>query len=348
MECFSCKSCMGEYFLVISDDQNTLKKECVCRECFSKKFKEYKAKCENCNCYSEIESCYYSPRSKKFLCKYCINRYTFCARCGNVFENDTDCVCYECRSPKFIRSYFYKPSPCFYDHELPVSIEKSGKIFIGVELEIGGGTLSDIEKFLSKNFANQFFYFKSDVSIPKYGFEIVSHPATIEGHFNLLPWKEIFEDLKQLQINKTENCGIHFHINRDFFNEEEIAVADFLINYFSSFFSIIGEREFNRYCSASIKRTADWGRSRLSQHHHSVNLTNRNTIEFRFFKSTNNIENLFLKLDFINKFCNFIKNKKTKEFIIDEYEANENKIKKEEEIKKELLSVFETEIKKLV
>lgn len=312
MSCCFCNSENATIKIENFDGDKFIKTE-VCEKCFDNFKYRFNTHCAHCNTYLIGDYCYtvfVDGGSKKHLCEDCKKIYNICEKCGNLFERDTNwCVCYECRFLKYVRDYFYKPEPIFY------KMNEDEELYIGVEYEIGGACKENAEKFLKANFKNPHFYSKYDSSIPEYGFEIVSHPATAMAHQSIIPWKTIFSNLEELNIQSTINCGIHFHVNRTFFNEDNIRVADFIVNNFHDLMSVAGGREFNRYCALKTKRLSQWGMSNTSEHHDSLNLCSKNTLEFRFFKSTNNIDDFFRKINFIKHLCYFIKSVKFNDIV---------------------------------
>jgi hypothetical protein len=121
------------------------------------------------------------------------NSYYDCDYCDDCYNN---------RLHEFIKSYDYKPIPIFYG---------SGQPHYGVELEIdcGGeydGSAEDLNEIANKS--NEHLYFKHDGSLDD-GFEIVSHPATLEYHLNGIPWKEVMERARKLKYlsHSAATCG---------------------------------------------------------------------------------------------------------------------------------------------
>lgn len=305
MNCFFCGHENANIFAEIYTGTETTTVN-ICESCSHKDI--FNHKCAHCNMLLDNNSyLVYTNNGTKALCMHCKIEYNICEHCGSIFEKDTDwLLCYECRPTKYTRDYFYKPQPIFF--KMPE--EKEDNLYIGIEYEIGGARKTNAEKFLKDNFHNQYFYSKYDNSIPKYGFEIVSHPATEQAHKNIMPWKDVFNSLKELNITGTDNCGIHFHVNRTFFNEDNIRVADFIVNNFEDIISQYSGRSYNHYCAKRMKELSEWGRSDYSSHHDAINLTPRNTVEFRFCYSTNEIEKFFNKINFITKLCHFVKEMK--------------------------------------
>ncbi len=123
------------------------------------------------------------------LCQGCYDySYTRCSECNALihidnafYEDGNDDLCSRCYdelNSSTIKNYNYKPEPIFYG---------SGSLFMG-ELEIDkGGEDEDNANELIKlaNLSLERIYCKHDGSIQD-GFEIVSHPMTLEYHLNEL------------------------------------------------------------------------------------------------------------------------------------------------------------------
>lgn len=117
-----------------------------------------------------------------------------CEDCGRLVHNDEAfsvedsdyyyCQdCYNRLKHRAIKSYYYKPDPIFYG---------SGSLYMGVELEIdkGGEDNANAEILLDiANCVEEKIYCKHDGSLHD-GFEIVSHPMTLEYH-ETMNWKTI-------------------------------------------------------------------------------------------------------------------------------------------------------------
>ena len=128
------------------------------------------------------------------LCQHCYDRfYTRCEDCGRIMlqddayyesDDDYDARCYTCHcrhvSQRVIHDYYYKPNPVFFG---------DGSRFYGVELEVddGGEINSNAAKIIEvANFPEERIYIKHDGSLNE-GFEIVTHPMTLEYHLKTMP-----------------------------------------------------------------------------------------------------------------------------------------------------------------
>ena len=97
-----------------------------------------------------------------------------------------------------------------------------------------------------------------------------------------------------------------------------------MVNQYESLFSIIGRRTGNRYCAYTQKTYSQLGYS--VSRYQSVNFSNGNTVEFRFFNGTNNVEELFASLECV-KMIVLISENITYDEIYESEEAVKNKIK---------------------
>ena len=159
------------------------------------------------------------------LCGGCYSRYyVFCERCGTLlrqedayYESDDEDTpyCYHChRENETIHNYYYKPEPIFYG---------SGPRYFGVELEVDGagesfrnaGTVLE-----AANGEEEHIYCKHDGSLED-GFEIVTHPMSLEYHCRKMLWDDILNAVKRMgyRSHQANTCGLHCHINRDSLGE---------------------------------------------------------------------------------------------------------------------------------
>ena len=104
---------------------------------------------------------------------------------GDELYIDEDVICEECYSNRvdddYINDYSYKPEPIFYGEN---------NRYYGIELEVDkGGKYGDYAKMILDvaNIHDEHIYIKSDSSLDD-GFEIVSHPMTLEYHLNTMDW----------------------------------------------------------------------------------------------------------------------------------------------------------------
>ncbi|MCI7658812.1 amidoligase family protein [Flintibacter sp.] len=262
------------------------------------------------------------------LCQPCYDRhYTSCERCGRIIhvddayyedDDEDDPLCYDChahaRRNKMIEDYYYKPEPLF---------RGEGPRYFGVELEIDGAGEDDTSAGQIMGIANgnglENLYCKHDGSLDD-GFEMVTHPMTLEYHMKEMPWAEILQEAIRLGYtsHQANTCGLHVHVNRDAFGESE-AEQDSVIARILYFFEKNWEEllKFSRRTPRQLERWAtrygykDQPKELLDHakkgyhggRYTSVNLTNTDTIEFRIFRGTLKYNTLIATLQLLDRIC---------------------------------------------
>ena len=259
------------------------------------------------------------------LCQSCYDRYyNTCDECHRIiceedayYEDDDRVLCYDChrrhRSRYSINDYSYKPDPIFYG---------SDTLFMGVEIELDEGGESDNQarKLLEiANAESERIYCKHDGSLND-GFEVVSHPMTLEYHLKSMPWHAVLEKARQLDYrsHQAKTCGLHIHVNRTAFGDN-IAEQEEVIARILYFFEKHWE-ELLKFSRRTHRQMEQWANrygykdSPLEILDHAkkgfrgfrytaVNLTNANTIEFRLFRGTLRYNSFIAALQLIDRIC---------------------------------------------
>lgn len=265
--------------------------------------------------------------SRTPLCQTCYDRfYTSCERCGRVIlqgdayfedEDDDEPLCWECycrtQLSRQIHEYSYKPEPVFYG---------SGTRYFGVELELdhGGEDGNNACAIMCKaNLGRELVYCKHDGSLDN-GFEIVTHPMTLDFHQTEMPWQNVLAEAVRLDYlsHQTGTCGLHVHVNRTAFGDteesQEFAIArvlyivekfwDELLKFsrrtqsqLDRWAARYGYKEHPMQILDKAKERSGYGR------YFAINLLNRRTIEFRMFRGTLKYNTLIATLQLVNKIC---------------------------------------------
>lgn len=259
------------------------------------------------------------------LCQRCYERYyTSCVDCGRVIhqddayyidEDDYDARCYGCHcrhaDHRVIRDYYYKPTPVFFGE---------GERYWGVELEVddGGESNRNAARILAvANSNEELVYIKHDGSLNE-GFEIVTHPMTLDYHMNKMPWGEIMDEAKRMgyRSHQSGTCGLHFHVNRSAFGEteaEQEAVIARILYFFEKHWEEL--LKFSRRTQKQLQQWANrYGLKEQPQdilkhakgnqeRYTCVNLTNYHTLEFRMFRGTLRLNSLQAALQLLDRIC---------------------------------------------
>lgn len=256
------------------------------------------------------------------LCNRCYNRYyVTCERCGRVllqddayYESDDDDTpyCHRCHlQNETIHGYYYKPEPIFYGE---------GPRYFGIELEVdeAGESNSNAWKILEiSNAKEEFIYCKHDGSLDS-GFEIVTHPLSLEYQCNHMPWAEVLTALKEMGYvsHNAGTCGLHCHISRDALGDTEEEQEDTIarILYFIEKhweelvkFSRRTQNQLERWAARygfrdspkELLKHAKGGYGRYT----CLNLSPDETIEFRMFRGTLKKNTIIATLQLIDRIC---------------------------------------------
>lgn len=184
-----------------------------CPDCFERET----VTCSHCGCRILLDDMVGSDDFP--LCQGCYDdHYTGCSCCGRIIhqddayyenENSYEAYCSSCYRTHShngsIEDYYYKPNPIFYGN---------GTRYFGVELEVdGAGECDDnAEDVMSiGNRKADHIYCKHDGSLDD-GFEIVTHPMTLDYHIHNMPWAAVLDSSNNLYIVKGNNpmCLYHY------------------------------------------------------------------------------------------------------------------------------------------
>lgn len=315
-ESFICSNCGKEVTeKTIKNFNNTI----LCEQCFY----EHTTVCDNCG--EKIWKYDSEGDSTYTLCNHCYEyNYTTCENCGRLihnddahYEDDEDypyCLdCYQRLEENTIKNYNYKPEPIFYG---------SGNLFYGIELEIdkGGEDASNAQILLDiGNLNGEKIYCKHDGSIEN-GFEIVSHPMSLDYHINKMNWLDIFEKAVEMDYrsHNTSTCGLHIHCSRSSFGksfeqqEETIGrIVYFVEKHWNELvkFSRRTPENINRWAAkyATISNTTEEtykkAKDKRMGRYVAVNLENCNSIEFRLFRGTLCYKTFIATLCLVDEIC---------------------------------------------
>ena len=326
--CFVCDDC-GEVadrdYAHWIDHENVL----VCDRCYERNF----TVCDRCgNPYrdssegGEVTDEYGDTLQ---YCDHCLEYHTWtCEGCDQTFTDDVedhDGYCDDCyedeeqdtgdidtwRAPRGVRSYSYKPDPCF----CPEPDEDT--IFYGYELECEGHGADCNSWADTVNEALGYTYVKHDGSLSD-GMEIVSHPATLEYHLSKkADYKALFRDMRESGWRSHDDgtCGLHVHISLKAMERKNPSAVHNLLILADRFwdelvrFSRRTERQLDRWAKryaakgkpyASIKDMAKRERDRYM----AINLENTHTVEIRMFRGTLNVDTFFATLQLVDTLVN--------------------------------------------
>lgn len=211
-----------------------------------------------------------------------------------------------------IHCYEYKPEPKF---------QGNNKRYLGVELEVdSGGCCNSNAKGVLNILGNDYVYAKHDSTLSN-GFEIISHPCTLDFHSKNINWNKGLKQLSNMgyKSHYTNTCAIHIHMNKEGFGstheQQDLAIAKIL--YFT-------ERHWNnivRFSRRTPNQLEEWASRYLDNEeqpshpsdeflinyakndgsrYRAINLCNDKTIEIRIFRGTLKYSSFMAILQFCN------------------------------------------------
>jgi len=288
-----------------------LDNERMCEPCLSSHYSVssigYLTCCENCQAIGLDES------FRRFsACSYCENCYENnvydCEDCDETYWSDDGHDC----DNGVIHDFDYKPSPVFFGHS-------DARYYLGFELEVENvdevhGTLEIAEHV--QNALGEHIYLKRDGSISN-GFEIVSHPHTLEAHKNEIKWS-VLDELRSSGFRSwnTDTCGIHVHVSRTAFGNGEhssrrrrtLTAQAHELRFMKLVYD--NQRQAERLAGRSSGRWASFSdKGQLVQkvkhgyqnndRYSAINTENAETLEVRIFKGSLKKERVLSALEFV-------------------------------------------------
>lgn len=243
--------------------------------------------CEDCRADIEIQEC-----------DDCGSLTDANNRCHDVAHDSDECGCEDClESSGVIHPYSYRPHFTFYGEQVRERRNRFGEAFdatpyMGWELEVECARQGSIQEVAGKTqkALGDFIYLKSDSSID-YGFEIVSHPATLDYWMNKFNWSAIRE-LRKSDITTSNSCGLHVHVARNGFDSPSHEYRWLLFWYRNEkIMKALAHRDADYFAPFSpdhrrgFRDTAVRG-SAATGHYAAINCENEYTYEVRIFAST--------------------------------------------------------------
>ena len=283
--CEACGQAVPESDCVEFDSQP------LCQHCYDLHYTSY----DHCGALIALADAHYESGDadqEEPLCDACYHRYTVSGG---------------------IESYYYKPQPIFYG---------TGPRYFGVELEIDEGSerVRSAQALMALvNDGTERIYCKHDGS-PDDGFEIVTHPMSLDCHLHQMPWAPPCRAAVEMgyRSHQSGSCGLHIHVIRNAFGQTE-ADQDAAIARALHFFKKHWEKllKFSRRTQRQLVRWATRYGYRdqpmeILEHakkgvhagrYTCVNLTNLNTVEFRIFRGTLKVNTIFAALQLVDRVC---------------------------------------------
>lgn len=265
------------------------------------------------------------------ICSSCqMNHYHACRICGVSIANDKD-MCDECRDvvfKKVINSYGTKVTGIFKNKNTS-STKCLNDRYYGYEMEYSNITPAAAKLAFKDMYDKKLLYNKSDSSLSGGGVEIVTIPMT-SNHIKSLISDMDFDGFKKMKSSSNrslhERAGVHIHVSRNTIDPIDVTKLSLLFNsvysmmykkfiyYLVGRVDRIGDKNLLDYNMGNSDHYYSIGNVRLkacanseccASHGLALNLGNKNTIEFRLFKSSADKEQLKSYLEFTERAIDF-------------------------------------------
>lgn len=302
---YSCEQC-GEY--VAQDEAIFCANTVYCDPCADR----YTFECDDCN--NRFPNSAQNSVVGGSVCDSCYENYNYCDDCGESYPESNSCGCDSYSGDVDYskeHGYSFKPDPVFYG---------SGPCYLGVELEVDEGTDHAKMRDTLHSCLVSHVYYKHDGSIDE-GFELVSHPCSLDYHMYSINWREALENLSDegyRSHDASSSCGLHVHISREAFGdngfERDSNILKVLLMY-ERFWDKI--KKFSRRTSTQIDRWAKrygitdpntlLAHAKRQDRYYAVNLNNKETVEFRIFRGSLKYPTFIATLQFCHELVRIAK-----------------------------------------
>ena len=266
--------------------------------------------CDDCNTYvrddRRFSDALWSSHRDMYLCNSCYECEIECSDCGIDYLESEGHTCddpyEEDNGSRYIHSYGYKPSPRFFGDTL---------YHLGLELEVEAkdGDYNWGAEYVY-NQVHDRAYLKYDGSLSN-GFEIVSHPHSLEEFQKEFPW-HMLDELKTNGFRSwnTSSCGIHVHVSRAAFKDDahQIKFTKLIYDNQRQVERLAGRKssyaKFND--KGKVVRKVKFG-NQSDGRYSAVNNENENTLEVRVFRGSLRKERVLSALEFTHAAVEYTK-----------------------------------------
>ena len=214
-----------------------------------------------------------------------------------------------------LHEYNHSPKPYYHLKASEVPNKWQTKFpYYGIEIEVTRPRCNRIARFqleddLSRlpNENESDFYLKRDGSI-RNGLEIVTHPRTLQSHLDY-DYQAIFKLIRKHGFSaQNRKCGLHVHVSRRFLTYTEQVKLAFFVHKFKAKIKKLARRSSKRYSPyKNIKEHSKMALAYSAHKYDALNFFNYDTIEFRMFAGTDDVNEMLITLEFIDSLIHYIK-----------------------------------------
>lgn len=337
---YVCEKCLDENFVLCNDCEKYVLldeaiyldsyDEYICDDCYS----EY-VECEYCDEIIHVDDACYIDSRDFYVCDSCYDEYfAVCEYCGEV--DDIDYMCYDGRNGywycaecydkvRIIKPYDYVPDEWIFSK----CDNEDSPIYLGIELEVdtvdySASNREYVAESLMEIFGDSVI-FKNDGSLSSDGFEIVSHPCSLNYHKSIMPWKDAFNEIREngFRSHDAYTCGLHITVSKPCENEVAKLII-FFEKHWSKIlkFSRRTENQYKEWCdrylrddeNISVDRVKNIVKSACSKYR-SINIIKSDVLEIRIFRGTLNFKTFYATLEFVHNLVKYVKCKSLEEIL---------------------------------
>lgn len=230
-----------------------------------------------------------------------------CSCCNSVITTAGSDLCDTCVNEySELNSYSHKPKLNFIGQQSQADADHP--IHYGIEIEYAAPHKYQVAS-LAYNYSKA-IYLKSDSSIQgdaTYKVEIVSHPHSFKA---LMDQSSFIHKLPTIHVADGGVAnGLHIHISRTAFrSDKHFSLFYFLLSSNRDLIEFIGKRKLTSYCQHVTKGLV-YTKSNKPQPNYErkvvINEVNYDTIEIRFFNSTNDTHVIKSYIQFIDSMIKY-------------------------------------------
>ena len=251
---------------------------------------------------------------------YAEHQYVWNKKIWNTEDGSITCPCCKDKVPKL--AYNKETKECekcetrhfeihSYSTRVPQLLKfkahkvKPETLYLGCELEFET-TDKDTARIKVGKALKGHAIMKSDGSI-RNGFEVVTCPATIDIHME--EFKKFYSDLPG-ELRNASNVGMHVHVSRKPLSILTVGKLTAFMNRGDNktFIEYVAGRRNNTYChQGSRSVTYPWTNQSGGERYNTLNLCNKETIEFRIFSTPLTFQEFASKIQFCQALVDYCK-----------------------------------------
>lgn len=272
--------------------------------------------CDDCGCWYARGSLMNSDDCGTNVCDDCYVDYTRCADCDRIIHLDNAnwhrdsayCECCIDGHSDCVHEYGYRPYPEFSR----TGKDSSDPTYLGFELEAGGTSSRAADEAANVIDSTGLpCYLKEDCSIPSCGFELVTHPCTLNYHIEA-GWDKALKVMRDngMKSHDIDDCGLHVHVSRRSLTPHQWLIVDWFVHRHKAEWECIARRSESSWAAFKTKSDGETLKSIYGHgddRYRAVNFCNRNTVEFRLFKGSLRYETLIGTLSLVDALIDWAK-----------------------------------------